>query len=519
MSNRKPTPRRYGNNYAQTPASSRRASARPQYVSGRGVSRHASGISSQPRVRKNSYRGQHGKNGHEPFTISRRQLLYGAAGVVGIAAIGGGGYALASIDDDTSTELPTLTVPEDAVLTADDFELLENSDDYMTCDLSTDLEYGTMVWASDDEVAACLIPTGEASPLTKVGLMSLSNGTVTEVLPEAVNHDAGYEIYDVRANSQGIIWVETAILDGLWKVYCATCTADSIGTPKLLEEGDDDWEMPSLACSGDYAFWQLLPDSNGAQSSSRSTLKRASFSDATPEIAYSSRAKMATNPYATEQGIVITPRSESSGTYYQLTYIDAETLEVLDQLTLPSSMKPMEAGYVEPGFTFCFEEIYSTGDGISNLGTYVPMTNAKESGDLAVAAWEAEQEESDDSSNEEEAIKDLSQTSNELDPAPLELRSEAYSDSPWFRFARTPSAPSAWCGDWFMVKTPSSLCGVDLANRTYFVLYPDSGSDTYGDYLASTGTVSRIVTFENIDHTDIYGTYTHKCEVKVWTCV
>ena len=50
-----------------------------------------------------------------------------------------------------------------------------------------------------------------------------------------------------------------------------------------------------------------------------------------------------------------------------------------------------------------------------------------------------------------------------------------------------------------MVKSTRSVVGVDLASDTYFLLNSISGSDTYGDYLASTGSRKRILVFSNVN--------------------
>ena len=181
---------------------------------------------------------------------------------------------------------------------------------------------------------------------------------------------------------------------------------------------------------------------------------------------------MGTPPYSTADSVVIAPRVDMSSVYYQLTNINAETGAVTDQLVLPHAMTPLEAGYGQNGFTFSFPDIYDYGGGISNLGTYTPLTKP-ENGN--------------------------------------------YSDVQWFGFARTPTAAPAWCQNLLIVKSSYSVCGVDLSAGTYFAIDVDNGADTYGDYLATSGTHDTFVTYANIDHTPVIGNATHLCRVKVWT--
>ena len=70
-----------------------------------------------------------------------------------------------------------------------------------------------------------------------------------------------------------------------------------------------------------------------------------------------------------------------------------------------------------------------------------------------------------------------------------------------------------------MVKSTNSVCGIDLATGTWFSLGVDNGADDYGDYLATTGSHSTVVTYSNIDHTPLDGEHVRCCRVKVWTPV
>ena len=99
--------------------------------------------------------------------LTRRHFLYGVAGVAALAAVGGGAAWAAgrSGDDDA---LKTLKVPESAVTAQTDLEEMENYEDAVTLAGSAKLPFGTLVWCSDDAVAACLLPTETAKPLAEV---------------------------------------------------------------------------------------------------------------------------------------------------------------------------------------------------------------------------------------------------------------------------------------------------------------------------------------------------------------
>lgn len=385
--------------------------------------------------------------------------------------------AVGSLQKNEGNEISVLEVPEEAVTTSDALTEVDLSSS-VNLKSSFELPYGTLVWANDDSVAACLLPTEQAKPLTQVGLLFLESGSSTVAVPQAVGQDEGFEIYDARACSTGIIWTEADILDGVWRVYSASLEQGTVGDPQLLEEGTSVWETPTIAATAGFAFWQVLPRANGPMRTEASLFKRAAFGTSEASVVYESNGRMCTPPYALSDSVVITPRTNTSSVHHQLTRIDARTGEVLDAMILPTSMKPLEAGYGNTGFMFSFDAIYNYGGGIANLGTYAPAQQ--------VAAANADG------------------TGN-----------AAYSDEPWFRHARTPTAAPAWCGRYLMVKSSTTI-GIDLDAGTYFAIDIKSGADDYGEYLASTGMGSTAVTYSNIDYQPITGDAQKYCLVRVW---
>ncbi|MBP5313878.1 MAG: Tat pathway signal protein, partial [Eggerthellaceae bacterium] len=293
----------------------------------------------------------------------------------------------------------------------------------------------------------------------------------------AVGEAAGYEIYDVRANSNGIIWTESNILNENWRVYCAVYNSlqETISNPKLLDEGNADWEVPFIAAIGDYAYWQLRPKVSGNASFDNSLLKRAIFRDVglTPnvQIVLQSAGRFATAPYPLADALVVTPRAALDTVNYQLTYLDGRSASVMDTMVLPNSMRPFEAGYGKTGFMFSFDAIYNYGRGLAGLGTYIP----------------------------EDAV-----------------RSGNYSEAPWFRFGRVPSAAPCWCGNTLVVKSVTNIACISLTKRNYCVLDIPSGTDDYGEYVASTGMGSSLVTFAQVDYTALNGAVQKYCQVRVW---
>lgn len=437
--------------------------------------------------------------GGEEVLLTRRHFMYGLAAVAAIGVVSGGSYAFDQMRMAEASER-VLAVPTSSVFTTENCTYLEADKNPVKLQRELQLPFGTQVWSSTDNTAACLIPTDSSRPLTRVDILTLANGVATTVLEGAIGAAEGYEIYDVRACDSGVVWAESNILKGDWRIYQAPLTlgasaaqdpasaANFASTPTLGEahlcaEGGGDWEMPTLAAAGAYAWWQELPKLDTEASQENSLLKRVRFGTSGTdswEIAYSSEGRMACAPTATTTGVVITPRANTDLVNYQLTYIDAADGEVTDALILPSSMRPIEAAYGRTGFSFAFDGIYNYGGGIADLGTYVPVAGT--GGNLT---------------------------------DPVEAAAH-YGTCEWFRYPRTPLCAPAWCGPYFMVKSTNAVCGVNLDSREYFALDVRDGASDYGDYLASTGMGNRIVTFSNIDYTPLNGQQEKYSLVRIW---
>lgn len=309
------------------------------------------------------------------------------------------------------------------------------------------------VWADNDTVAACLVPGESASPLNTVSLLYLSNGKTASALSAAQGADEGFEIVDVRCSENGLVWTESSAYESAWRVYTAKLSNGSVTSITQVDQGDGNWLIPSIAAVGETAFWQVCPNTSGESAAERSALKSARFGSGDVAVPYTSKKPFATRVTAADDGVVITPRAEAQGTYYQLTKISAKDNSTVDQMTLPSSMTPDLASYSRSGFSFGFSSIYNFGGGIANLGTYTPRS--------AASAYH-------------------------------------YNDLQWFRFSRSPITAPCWSGEWFVVKSTTALCGVNFGSKSYFAIDTPSGCDTYGEHLVSTGTRSSFVGLSQI---------------------
>lgn len=402
--------------------------------------------------------------------ITRRNLLIGAGAIAGIAALGGGiSFATSSLGGSKEVSVDSISVPENAVNSLSDYNQVDYTQ-HVKLSGSYKLTYGTLVWADNDTVAACLVPSETSSPLNTVSLLFLSTGKTASVLSAAQGAGEGYEIVDVRCSENGLIWTESSAYESAWRVYTAKLNGSDVSAITQVDQGDGNWLIPSLAAIQGTAFWQVNPNTAGDAATERSALKSAKFGSADATVAYTSKKAFATRVCAADDGVVITPRVEATGTYYQLTKISANDNSTVDQMVLPSSMTPDLAAYGRSGFSFGFSNIYNFGGGIANLGTYTPR--------CAVNAYQ-------------------------------------YNNLQWFRFTRTPITAPCWSGEWFVVKSTTALCGVNFASQSYFAIDTPSGCDNYGEHLVSTGTRSSFVGLSQI--TDDNDSKNNHALVRVFT--
>lgn len=428
-----------------------------------------------PHRRQGAIENESGQLAASNPAMTRRSFLQGVAGVALVAGAGTLAAAASPLCSPEETrrawaadEPDTLSVSQDQVFTTDDCEYVDDLGSKLTMVSQASLPYGTLVWADDENVACCLLPCETSDPLVQVGMLSLANGELATVIDKPAGRSEGFQIFDARLNSTGVAWVEADILNGKWRVYTARISGGAALTPQVAAEGTSEWEMPSVAVSGGFAFWQLVPTREGPASEESSLLMRVPFGAAASEAktVLESEGRFACPLASTSGGVAVAPRANAKGVYYELTHVDADSGQATDTLVLPASMKPTFVSYGDTGFSFAFEDIYAYGDGISNLGTYTP------------------------------AEDDVGGS--------------------WLRFARTPFAPAAWSDGLTFVKSTGVVAAIDAANRRYYTIQPENANQDYGEFLASSGSRQRIVTYSNVDHTPLNKARIVECNVRVW---
>ena len=141
---------------------------------------------------------------------------------------------------------------------------------------NAELPYGSLVWASDDDVAACLLPTDTGKPLTQVALLALNSGNYPIVLGAGQSTRRGLRDLRRTRHVSGLIWAEADILDGVWRVYTARSDGASWAT-RARGGGRQRMGDATIAAVGNRAFWQVLPKASGSSGAEPSLFKRATM--------------------------------------------------------------------------------------------------------------------------------------------------------------------------------------------------------------------------------------------------
>jgi hypothetical protein len=388
------------------------------------------------------------------FELTRREFVIGSAGVtlaiIGSTAILSGcsssGGSTGAQGDVEPTELDVST---DQVVDSSDFSELDASK-CVSLTTEYDLQIGTVGHMDGDSLAAMLYPGDSTDVLVQIGLLPVLSGGMSSVLSTPLSKSEGYQIYDVRANDQVIVWVECNLHTDDWRLYVAPVqSSSSIGAPNMVDQGDADFDPPMLCVSGSRAFWTYMPSEDGGASDSDSYLKYADSGSSKAGVVYTSHGRMITNPQASDGIVTIVPRADTQSTRYQLTAIDASTGDVVAAELLPSSMQAYDAIYLDGSFVFSIEKSYNYDSGISDFGTYAPID-----------------------------------------------------DSTYMRFNRTPMDTPVKCGKYLFIKSTKSVVGLDLSSQSFFAIDTVSGCESYGDFLLSTGTSDNVVVYTSVPKGD-----------------
>ena len=385
---------------------------------------------------------------HDGMMPSRREFLRLGGGALACATVLGAPVVLTGCSGNSDNGTPaTLEVSTNDVVTLDAFAEIEDPTGYFEVKDLAQYPKGTMLFASEDVMAAALLTGETASPLSTCSLVNLETGVMTPAIERAVNHDMGYSIFAVRASKELLVWVESNYLTSDWMVYCATISDGKLtGQPVKLDEGNGEYDTPEIAVIGTAAYWIFQPAENGPRTTENSYLRVAAGGSRSSDL-ITSEGRFNGGLSVSGQILTAMPRAKaSSGVYYELTAIAAGSGSIVATQVMPHSFRPSNAIYMNNAFAFTIPASYDYGGGIANVGTYYPMAGGS-----------------------------------------------------WLRLARQSLTPPGICNGWLFAKSSSRTVFIDTNNQQYFVVNAPDGCTDYGDYSVCTGEVSRVYNYATVN--------------------
>ncbi|NTU88805.1 MAG: hypothetical protein HGA54_02710 [Actinobacteria bacterium] len=386
--------------------------------------------------------------------LSRRTFVRGAAAVAASVSLAAS-FGLSGCSDSSEDEIEALVVDEANLVSFSDFTELDAAE-YYTLEGSYILPAGSMLWMASTTFALVLTPGATSRPLSSLGLLDIGTGEYTSILAQAINSATGFEIYEARASSAMVAWTEYNYLSSSWKVYGAPfVSAGQLGDAVLFDEGSVDFDPPLLCVDTDCAIWSVLPYEYGPYKAEDSYVKARSVSATEANLLYTSHGRTITIPERSDNIVTIAPRADSDLVYYVLTALDPYSGEIVAQVTLPQGVRVANAIYMQGAFAFSIEASYDTESAITQVGTYFDL-----------------------------------------------------GDGTYFRLGKTPACTPAMCQGYLVVKSGKGTAVIKPREKTYFNLASPDRSWDYGDYLVSSGTCDKIVTYATVADADDASTAT-----------
>lgn len=319
---------------------------------------------------------------------------------------------------------------------------------------SFDIALGTVLRPGEGDWLAATSVGTTTSPMVKGAAFSVSAGTLVDVITSTVTQgNPNIAIYDVRCSDSAYAWVEMNLLDRSWVLYAAPFSGGALtGTSSTLWKANKNWDPPQFVVTGSKVIWQVMPSLSGNKTAEKSVCYLWKLGDSEAVAAVESPGRFATPPELSGDTVTLCPRVRADkGVYYGITaYSTSSDLdEIVDQLVLPQTVKPMRAVRIGEKFVLSIEASYSSGGLLGTMGTYIGTSEGK-----------------------------------------------------FVVLSREPYCEVAGMDGVYIIKSRSSYFVVDTQNEQYAIMAAANRSVDYGDFPARDGECSTFVTFATVKDAD-----------------
>lgn len=381
--------------------------------------------------------------------LSRRSFFKAAAAGTGVAA---------AVTAAACAPAPSEQTDDDPVVVSEDsatsiLESYEATDLALVNANTWSIPLGNVLHPAEGSWIPVTTAGSSATPMVKCSALSVETGTLVEVVSAPVGTATTNVIYDARCSDSVYAWVELDLVARSWVLYAAAFSGGALtGETRTLWEGTSDYDPAPFAVSGTSVIWQVQPSTSGKKTSEHSFCYLWHLGAAEADAVVESPGRFATEPTVSGDVVVLTPRVRADeGTFYGVTaYSLSDDLATrIDQLVMPSGVRPFRAARVGERFLVSVEASYSSGGLLAQMGTYIGT---------ASGGFE--------------------------------------------RLNREPSECGCGKGGLFVIKSNSSYLVIDLDNKTYASLSSADRAVDYGEYPARVGECDLFVTFSTVKDAD-----------------
>ena len=382
--------------------------------------------------------------------VTRRTFLKGAGALgIAVAAIdmtGCKGGASGSGAGD-----PTVV---DSGAATDVIESYKSSDSTPAVASTWTLSLGCVPRAAEGTWIPILATGNSADQMNKGSVLSLSSGSVADVVTSCSSGDSGWVIFDVRCSDKVYAWVELNLVTRAWALFAQPFSDGALsGKATKLQDGDAAYDPPQVVCAGERVIGQTMPSTSGKKTTEHSFCYVWGLGGSKASAVVDSPGRFGCAPSVSGSTITLVPRvNADEGTFYGITAYDLsdDLSTTIDRLVLPSSVKPFYATRIGDDFAFSIEANYDSGGLLGQMGTYIGT-----------------------------------------------------SKGPFVTLSREPAAQVAGTKDGtFVIKSRASYFVVDTKEKTYAVLSAIDHALDYGEYPATEGLCSTFVTFSTVKDTE-----------------
>lgn len=391
--------------------------------------------------------------GGTPRHSITRRGLFRATAATGIAAAAIGIVTGCSHNTANDDSTPAVLDEKSADYVIDPKSNKSNYDSVdltLTASSEWTIPLGNVLHAGGETWIPMTTAGSSATPMVKASALSLGTGAVNEVVSESHTADApNVVIYDVRCSDDVYAWSEIDLLTHDWYLYASAFSDGALtGDVSLLGKGNKNYDPPLFAVAGKRVIWLVMPSESGTKTSKSSFCYVWSLGDSKATEAIESPGRFACEPAVSDDTVTLVPRVRAdSGTYYGITAykLSDDLSDQVDQLVLPSTVKPLYAVRMGDAFAFSIEATYDSAGLLGTMGSYIGS-----------------------------------------------------GDGPFVALSREPFAQISGKDGLYIVKSRASYFVINTDDKEYSVLSAQNRCVDYGEYPATVGECSNFVTFSTV---------------------